>query len=798
MKVGIDLRQLVLGASGGISQLVKGVCETAFRMYPEHQFFVFSTAFNRSVIDYAGKNIECFSLPVKSYFKDLDRIALENEIDILFRAYPMEDNLRFPLNKQIVLIPDNQHETYPEFFSKEVIRTRRVAFSKALMYAGAIGTISEFAREALVNFPETRCKDIFLMEPALQEAHASSISLGDLDETERAAVPRQDYVIFPANIWKHKNHEKLLHAFRILVEKHGQDITLVLTGHRDGWEELARTCRDLNVIHLGFIRPEFLRYLLEHARALVFFSLYEGFGIPLLEAFDAGVPVVCSNTTSLPEVGGDAVLSCDPTDVHAMAAAMQRVLCDVELRAAMIRKGKTRLGHYSWERSARNFIEACQRVASNSASVKTSPHADELPLVSIVTPSYNQGRFLKRTIESVLRQTYPRIEYFVMDGGSTDESVDILKSYGDRFYWVSEPDSGQTNAINKGMVMANGEILAYLNSDDVLLPDAVERAVTFFREHPDCDMVYGNADYIDEDDAIIGAYRTAEYSTERLMEDCMVCQPAAFWRQRVVDRIGLFDERLNLTMDYDYWLRIAKSGSTICFCPEKLACSRLYKETKTMSARGKIFKEIFEICTRHFGYVHRSYFQGYWHHLVHEKEAVSSRLLRLIPRSHQALSLIHHNLHRCRRYRMRQIPGKVYRKLTGELARTSSRFKFVGALLKPMAAVAHRPVPVTGFWPDNWLEERVVIGPKRWPVGHVLHIGGIAPLDVVMEVWGGANLVRQFTFSAHTYTKVTFPAEQLSNCSVTLTFSSFITDDANRHRAFQLHDTNLFSERETW
>ena len=134
-----------------------------------------------------------------------------------------------------------------------------------------------------------------------------------------------------------------------------------------------------------------------------------------------------------------------------------------------------------------------------------------------------------RTIDSVLGQSYPHVEYVVIDGASTDDSVPILQSYGRRLRWLSEPDRGQADAINKGLALGTGDILAYLNSDDVLLPDALDRVVACFRRHPDADVVYGRAWFIDEDDRRTGAYRTAPFSLRRLAEDSCLCQPAVFW-----------------------------------------------------------------------------------------------------------------------------------------------------------------------------------------------------------------------------------------------------------------------------
>ena len=801
VKIGIELRQLVPGASGGISQLVKGVCEHMFALYPEHQFLVFCTPFNRGELEFEGPHVRYFSLPAYAYFPELDRMATEDGVDVLFRMYPMDDPLVFPLAKQIFLIPDNQHETFPEFFHPEDLRRRRIGFSRALGQGGAIGTISEFARKTLIDFPETRCKDVFLMEPALQVSHRFEKAEEELSDSERALIPRGDYFLFPANLWKHKNHLRVLQAFRLLLERTGRDVTLLLTGHPAGWPELSAQFADLPVIHLGFVRPELLRVLMEQARALVFFTLYEGFGIPLLEAFDAGTPVICSNTTSLPEVGGDAVLSCDPTDLEAMASLMERLLADEILRKTLIRRGKYRLGAYSWEKSAHSLMAACARVAAKPAGVPRTvvPQPPEpLPLVSIVTPSYNQGRFLKRTIESVLTQSYPNIEYVVIDGGSNDESVEILESYGERFYWESKADRGQADAINKGFARVRGEILAYLNSDDVLLPGAIARVVRFFQEHPSVDMVYGDADYIDENDRVTGVYRTADYSVDRLLEDCMVCQPAAFWRRRIAEEVGPFDDQLNYTMDYDYWLRIAKEGGDIRFLREKLACSRLYPETKTLSARSKIYKEIFKVCRKHAGKVHESYYQGYWHHLIHEKYKTVSLLLRTPPSAHARLGSLHHKWAGPKRYLLGKMVPSIAKRAARRLALAGRKPKRAGSVPATSVPVTQQRLPIVGYLADNWLEPRLSIPPKERVAGQVLRIAGFAPVDVEMRVMVGDREIQKLELKARHYKKITFPADLVGNDRIEILFTAFMTDAANRRLSFRVQDTNLFTEQDTY
>lgn len=805
MKIGIDLRQMVLGAGGGISQLVKGVCEHMLANHPEHQFLVFCTPFNRSLIEYEASNVRYFSLPTSTFFQDVDRLADKEKLPVLFRTYPIEDSLLFPLRKQIFLIPDNQHEIFPEFFSSDILKIRRAAFRRALSDAGAIGTISEFSRNALLEFPETRCTDLFLMPPSLQVVHERGVGDSGLSDSERALIPKTDYFLFPANLWKHKNHRRVLQAFRLFRETcRKSDMSLILTGHPKGWSELSQEFLRLPVTHLGFVRPELLRVLYERARALVFFSLYEGFGMPLLEAFDAGTPVVCSNTTSLPEVGGNAILTCDPTDVTAMAALMKCIHEDDELRAKLVNHGKARLHVYSWENSANSLIAACERLAGETKKSSQSivDNTDKnLPLVSIVTPSYNQGRFIKKTIESVLTQSYPNIEYIVIDGGSNDGTVEILQAYGDRLDWVSESDRGQTHAINKGMAKVNGEILAYLNSDDIILSDAIQQIVQFFLKNPRCDMVYGNADYIDEEDKVTGSYKTDDYSLMRILKDCMVCQPAAFWRRRIADEIGPFDEKLDYAMDYDYWLRIAKAGGNICYLPKKLACSRIYPETKTRSARTQIYNEIFCVCKNHFGHVHLDYYQGYWHHFIYEKNNIASRILRRFPGSYLSLGWFHQKWDRRDQYTIRYAVGYLKRIMVHRLEEIKLFKKLLNRNIRQYSDEELQRLmksrSVIGFESDNWLKPFVAIASSKRASGQILHLAGVAPVDLTMRVKAGNDEIYTCKFEKHQYKKIQFSSDTVGNRPLFIQFSDWVEDAANRHLSFLLQDTNIFLESDT-
>lgn len=236
---------------------------------------------------------------------------------------------------------------------------------------------------------------------------------------------------------------------------------------------------------------------------------------------------------------------------------------------------------------------------------------EESPLVSIITPSLNQGRFIRDTIESVLSQDDVELEYLVMDGGSTDETLDILRSYGHRLTWMSAPDLGQADAVNSGVRLAKGEILGWLNSDDTYQPGAVRAAVQYLLAHQETAMVYGDAYYIDEHNAVIGTYPTEDFDWNRLAETCLICQPTAFIRRSAVEAVGMLDTTLHYCMDYDLWIRLGRlsacSAQAGHFRIERidrfLANSRRYLETKSFSRRELMFQEIYTVVRRSFGRV---------------------------------------------------------------------------------------------------------------------------------------------------------------------------------------------------
>ena len=226
----------------------------------------------------------------------------------------------------------------------------------------------------------------------------------------------------------------------------------------------------------------------------------------------------------------------------------------------------------------------------------------DLPLVSIITPSYNQAQFLEETILSVLNQDYPCIEYMVIDGGSTDGSVDIIRKYEHQLaYWVSEKDRGQSHAISKGWERAKGEILAYLNSDDTyVVPDAVSKVVNALQANPEWGMVYGDCGIIDEAGALVGLRLATPFDLKALLRRCDLGfgQPATYFRHSCVEAVGGIDETLYNVMDHDLCLRIGLSYPVGHLPGEHLANYRVHPDAKLASLDIRYVREMEKVIAR--------------------------------------------------------------------------------------------------------------------------------------------------------------------------------------------------------
>ena len=214
----------------------------------------------------------------------------------------------------------------------------------------------------------------------------------------------------------------------------------------------------------------------------------------------------------------------------------------------------------------------------------------DTPKLSIITPSFQQGRYIERTIESVLDQNYPNLEYFVQDGGSTDDTVAVLKQYDHKLSgWVSESDTGQSQAINRGFSRTNGEIMGWLNSDDLLLPSALATVVHYFNCYPDVDVVYGNRLLIDENGMEIGRWIMPGHDGKVLSWADYVPQETMFWRRRIWEKAGgQIDESFRFAMDWDLLIRFREAGAKFAHIPRFLGAFRIHEHQKTSAAINEI------------------------------------------------------------------------------------------------------------------------------------------------------------------------------------------------------------------
>lgn len=218
-----------------------------------------------------------------------------------------------------------------------------------------------------------------------------------------------------------------------------------------------------------------------------------------------------------------------------------------------------------------------------------------MQLVSIITPSCNQARYLEQTIRSVLGQDYPCIEYIVIDGASADGSVELIQKYEDRLaYWVSEKDRGQADAINKGLARATGDIIAWLNSDDFYFPGAVASAVKAFEAHPDAGLVYGDTVAVDENGEFIHFPKSAQWKPEDLLTFHILGQPAVFMRRDVLSNAGFLDPSFHFLLDHHLWIRMA-SHAPMVYVPERWAAGRFHEAAKNVAQAAKFGEEAFRI-----------------------------------------------------------------------------------------------------------------------------------------------------------------------------------------------------------
>lgn len=737
MRIGINLVPLNPTKIGGMEQYFRNIF-AYFLEQDRHEYYLFVSYHNEASLQFADRKVKRVFIREYPGLTEITQKVYALHLDLWFCPFLVLEPcfLRIP---SVVTIPDIQHEYFPEYFPKQVLDWRRKAFGFSAQKADAVLTLSEYSKSTIVERYGINPEKVFPihLDAGLEFSSNQEPQRQYLVKTKRSLPER--YAFYPANTWPHKNHLTLFKALQRLKKK-GMTLPLVMTGSvSDGSDPVIREIKKLGlaeqVQYLGYVDNSEMPCIFQNAAFLVFPSKFEGFGIPLVEAMKTGCPIICANSASIPEVAGEAALFFDPDDDQKLAALMEELLHDDDLKKQLIAKGLARAQLFSWERTAKDTLAVLEKAAERQtqadlmqadlipAELIPANHApaERLPLISVITPSLNQGKFIRETIESVLNQNYRNIEYIVVDGGSADETVEILQSYGERITWLSEPDEGQADAVNKGIKLAKGEIIGWLNSDDTYCPGALSKAAEFLSMHPELDVVYGEGQHITETGDIIDRYPTEQFNYERLAETCFICQPSAFIRRRVFDHVQL-DKDLHLCMDYAFWIETGQCFN-YAYIPELFASSRLYPGNKTLSRRKEVYQEVFKTVKKFYGYLPFCWIQGYVNFRLGKISHASGR--RLFTYIFSTLFLIGYNAAK---------PGYVF----GEIKR----------VLKEKSAVPLSP-PVGDQYADGWIgpcltkqfyisaqtSQLRIRGKHLWPDEEVLEVA----------VFAGERRISEFT-----------------------------------------------------
>jgi glycosyltransferase involved in cell wall biosynthesis len=617
--IAVNLRPLYPGRIGGHEMYVRILLDQ-WIAGPEPagiSWILFTNEANHDTFGHLAGRCRRILLPNADYESFLFSQLVQLRPNLYFCPLLTLEPLNAP-GLSAIAIPDLQHEFFPQFFSQEVLQWRRSTFAASAAKAACVFTHSEFSKRTFVEKLGISAEKIHAIYHSVDEVFRSRPAAEQVEAVlQKHGLPRP-YVFYPANFWPHKNHERLFEAMARL-HKAGSALPLVLTGAEDErmvtLRALARRLGIESLIHYaGYVPKEDLPCIYRGAAALVFPSLFEGFGFPIVEAFCCECPVICSNTTSCPEIAEDAAVLVDPEDVDSIAAAIDQVVRDQRTRERLVQAGSRIAGRYATDQMAQTTLQ--HLLAAIARHDQEEVPARPLPRISVVTPSFDQGEFIRATIDSVLTQEYPDLEYWVIDGGSSDDTVRILESYGSRLLWISEKDAGQADAVNKGLARATGDIIGWLNSDDTFLDGTLRYIGEFFADHPEVDVVYGDGYYIDRDGRTVQPYHTLDFRWESLAHECYICQPTVFFRRRTLDEVGRLDPNLRIALDYDLWLRLFRRYPPVRL-PRFLATSRMYAENKTLSQRTIAYREIISTVRKHFGYVPYSWVFGYasywWH-----------------------------------------------------------------------------------------------------------------------------------------------------------------------------------------
>lgn len=604
MRVGINLLPLIPSVVGGIQQHIESLLDRLLAVQ-ELSFTLFVNGRIAKLFDDSSDRVRVVVTSRKS--QEIRSRYLHGEFDVLF-APMMDPGVDQAICPMVVLLVDLQHRHFPAYFSSEELSSRALHWEWPARAAQTLCVSSRYVAQDAVEKLGISPDRIVFTPPGLPAAFRSGFAAREIGETPRLPDLPAKFLFYPSNTWEHKNHRRLVEALAV-ARRTVPEMHVVFTGSDcKGRKEIDQAARKYGVedaiVWLGYVAQDLMPWLYRKAEGLVFPSIFEGFGIPLIEAMACGCPIACSDRTSLPEVAGNAAVLFDPYSIEEIAIAMCQLWDDADLRSALVDQGRQRLSELQRAESIEPLLAALRASTGKFGNpICWNPQhvlvPDDVPLVSVVVPSYQQGRFISACIDSILRQNYPRIEVIVMDGGSTDGTCETLAGYGDRIHWVSEPDDGQAAAVNKALALSSGSIIGWLNSDDVYRPGAIRNAVSALKGGSGCRVVYGEADYIDRAGVRIGRYPTDTFSVSNLLNHCCICQPSVFFQRSLIDEAGMLDTRFDMAMDYELWLRFSRF-TPFLFLPETLAASRIHADTKTANFRRESIRESIFACKLHY------------------------------------------------------------------------------------------------------------------------------------------------------------------------------------------------------
>lgn len=612
MKIGINLCHITPGKNGGMEVYVRSLTEHLQKLNSNHKIYLIGY---KDIIRSFNKG-NCFLISVDNYLfhnTNLNSVLLNIIQTYQFNVWysPMLHLNPFDCPvPSAICIPDVQHRYFPEFFDLATINWRESVMRHSAYKTNLIFTLSEQSKEDIIRFYRINPKKI-----VVTHLDAPSWIKSPSKSSLNFKVPEK-YFFYPANTWPHKNHLVLLKAFANIVKKF-PNLNLICSGDQTAdYAKLKAITKHLKlqnkVKFLGYVDKNTLVHLYKKAIALVYPSLFEGFGIPLIEAFNLNCPVICSKHNTSREIAGKAALYFNPDSEVDLSNKLIEFLTNKNLRNSLIAAGNKQAKRFSYVETARKTLSNLQNIAVPTNKVITKTKVSELPKISVIMPTFNQANFIKESIDSVLKQHYSNLELIVMDGGSTDKTIDILRKYGSKLIWKSQRDKGQTDAINKGLKMATGDILAYLNSDDLYEADALKKVANFFINNPKKQIIHAKGKYIDGKGDYLEDYPSAIVNRETMFYECNICQPTVFFRRQVYEKIGQFNIKCRNAMDYEYWLRVL-NYYPITFVNEYLAKYRLHTGSKTVSLQPAIYKELIKISKKQFGKVSYNWILGYFY-----------------------------------------------------------------------------------------------------------------------------------------------------------------------------------------